>query len=388
MFTYELPPERIAQRPSEPRDAARLLVLHRTDGSITHRIFRELPEFLRAGDCLVLNDTQVLPARLFGTRADTGKPVELLLLQPEAGGVYRCLGQPGKRLKPGAKLVFDHGSVRGEVLSSNDGTRMIRLEGEDLEKTLGQYGRMPLPPYIRRPVEPQDADWYQTVYAASPGAVAAPTAGLHFTTELLEKIQSAGISVARVTLHVGWGTFKPVGEEEMQSGRLHEERFRIPPETLETVRSTKSRGGRVVAVGTTVVRTLETCALQNLPQERDSQARLSRPASGTALRGNPRSSPKIIGESVPARLSECLRTPHPSVGFSTKVVNGTTDLFIRPPFRFKVVDAMITNFHLPGTSLLHLICAFAGLESARAVYAEALRERYRFYSYGDAMLIL
>ncbi len=300
-------------------------------------MFRDLPDYLEPGDCLVLNDTRVVPARLFGVKSDTGQKVELLLLQPERDAVYRCLGQPGKRLKPGATLIFDHGSVRGEVLSSEGGTRLVRFEGENLDNMLHQLGEVPLPPYIRRPVEMADASWYQTVYSRVPGAVAAPTAGLHFTPELLEKIRLKGVAVSFVTLHVGWGTFKPVGEEEIKAGRLHAERFTVPVETARAVQAAKKGGKRVLAVGTTTLRALETAAAQD----------------GTV-----------------------------------RAMEGTTEIFIRPPFHFRSADAMVTNFHLPGTSLLLLVSAFAGDDLVQKAYAEAIRERYRFFSYGDAMIIL
>ncbi|MBI3616183.1 MAG: tRNA preQ1(34) S-adenosylmethionine ribosyltransferase-isomerase QueA [Candidatus Omnitrophica bacterium] len=347
MLTYDLPKELIAQRPCEPRDSARLLVLDRSTGRMDHRLFQDLPAFLHPGDCLILNDTKVLLARLYGKRADTGGKVELLILrqslpptrsgaQDERGCVYRCLGQPGKRLRPGTKLLFDHGSIRGEVVASEAGEKQVRFEGKT-DQIFSQLGEIPLPPYIRRPVEPRDAEWYQTVFAREPGAVAAPTAGLHFTEELLDRIRAAGVRVAFVTLHVGWGTFKPVGEKEIQDGRLHEEWFRVPPETIEAIEETKKKGGRVIAVGTTVVRTLETFALRQAQGER--------------------------------------------------TIEGTTDLFIRPGFEFRVVDAMVTNFHLPGTSLLLLVAAFAGEEKILSAYQEAVRQKYRFYSYGDAMFI-
>lgn len=365
MFDYVLPSELIAQRPCEPRDAARLLVLDRRTGGTTHQIFGDLPSFLRPKDCLVLNDTRVIPARLFGRRAsatnrggsasggDTGGKVELLILrqaQDERGWVYRCLGQPGKGLKFGQKILFNHGSIQAEVISAQDQERLVRFNQPLDENLLAQLGQIPLPPYIRRPVESEDAQWYQTVFAREPGAVAAPTAGLHFTEELLERIRRMGAQVAFVTLHVGWGTFKPVGEEELKVGKLHSERFSIPAETLKAIDETKKQSGRVIAVGTTVVRTLET-------------------ASGCHLEAEGREISEI---SRFARNDE---------------VSGTTDLFIRPGFRFQIVDALVTNFHLPGTSLLHMVAAFAGEKETVRAYKEAIRQRYRFYSYGDAMLI-
>ncbi len=328
-MTYDLPSELIAQEPCQPRDAARLLALDRATGAVSHRFFHDLPQLLHPGDCLVLNDTKVLHARLFGVRADTGAQVELLLLQPEGDSVYRCLGQPGKRLKEGAKLLFNHGSVHAEVISDVGGTRLVRFDGQPIDQVLDQWGTVPLPPYVHRLADHRDADWYQTVYARAPGAVAAPTAGLHFTNRLLDELRRRGVRTAFVTLHVGWGTFKPVGDEELKSGRLHAERFQVPAQAAEMIRQTKADGKRVVAVGTTVVRVLETVGTE-----------------------------------------------------------GTTDLFIRPPFQFQAVDAMITNFHLPGTSLLYLVAAFAGEEKVLSAYQEAIRWKYRFYSYGDAMLIV
>lgn len=364
MLTYDLPKELIAQQPCEPRDAARFLVVQRKKGTVpsgdspflfSHRIFRDLPELLKPGDLLVLNDTRVIPARLRGCKAGTGGKVELLLLSPHEGPmpsgerpgerarIYRCLGQPAKSLKPGTRLAFDHGGLQAEVIAWEEGERLVRFEGRGAEEALSRLGEIPLPPYIDRPVRPEDAEWYQTVYAREPGAVAAPTAGLHFTGELLEKIQALGVRVARVTLHVGWGTFKPVGEREMASGRLHPERYSIPGETLEAIQDTKGRKGRIIAVGTTVVRALESWAKDP--------------------------------NSVPG----------------TEAVPGTglrsTDLFIRPGFEFRVVDGLVTNFHLPGTSLLLLVAAFAGEQRVLEAYREAVRLKYRFYSYGDAMLI-
>lgn len=366
MLTYELPKELIAQRPCEPRDQARLLVLDRATGKISHQIFRDLPQFLRPGDCLALNDTKVLPARVYGKREKTGGKVGLLLLRPEGDTAYWCLGKPGSSLRPGAKLLLNHGTVTAEVISASGTERLIRfseksvnLRGSDPEMKGSDpfgIGEIPLPPYIRRAVQPEDRAWYQTVYARHPGAVAAPTAGLHFTEELLEQIRAQGVRIAFVTLHVGWGTFKPVGEEELREGKLHPEWFRILPETMQAIAETKTKGGRVVAVGTTVVRVLETFALRQACPERRLSFDLAQDERSRRAQGE-------------------------------RSVEGTTELFIRPPFRFKMVDAMITNFHLPGTSLLYLVAAFAGEERILAAYQEAIHRGYRFYSYGDAMLV-
>jgi len=323
------------------------MVLERCGGGMAHHIFRDLPRFLTKGDCLVLNDTKVIPARLFGRKADTGGKVELLILRREkdeqgclrtkpGGEIYRCLGQPARKLKPGTPLVFDHGGLQAEVLQWDGREGLVWFDGTDIQKELAKIGEIPLPPYIGRAVEPADAQWYQTIYAQRPGAVAAPTAGLHFTDELLARIRAQGIRICSLTLHVGWGTFAPVSEEEMRKGRLHSERYRIPAKTIEAIRKTKDCGRRVVAVGTTVVRALETWGMQD----------------------------------------------------NDGASEGETELFIRPGFPFKVVDALITNFHLPGTSLLLLVAAFAGKERMVSAYEEAIRQRYRFYSYGDAMLIL
>ena len=390
VLTYELPKELIAQQPCEPRDAAKLLVLDRATSFISHRLFRDLPELLRPGDCLVLNDTRVIPARIYGRKAITGGRVELLLLgkmgarsapagptdrapgtkegeNPEKCVSYRCLGQPAKNLRPGTRLQFDQGSLQAEVLAWENGERIVRFEGRGVEQTLRRVGEMPLPPYIDRPVQAEDTEWYQTVYAREAGAVAAPTAGLHFTEQLLEAIREKGVRIVFVTLHVGWGTFKPVGERELASGLLHPEQFWIPQETLEAIRDAKEKKGRVIAVGTTVVRALESWrgGLDGHRSVRPSDADLARPPDVP-------SQPPVPGLSESAAGS----------------VEGTTDLFIRPPFQFRVVDALITNFHLPGTSLLLLVEAFAGEGPMRVAYEEAIRQRYRFYSYGDAMLIL
>lgn len=390
MLTYELPKELIAQSPAEPRDSSRLLVLDRKSGKISHRIFSDLPELLRAGDCLVLNDTKVLPARIYGRKAMTGGKVELLLLsegQPEGekARIYRCLGQPAKNLKPGTRLQFDEGRLHAEVLSWENGERLVRFEGRGAEVTIRRLGEMPLPPYIDRPVRPEDAGWYQTVYAKEAGAVAAPTAGLHFTPEMLEQIRGKGVRIAPLTLHVGWGTFKPVGEKEMAEGKLHPERYVIPKETVQTITETKQKNGRVVAVGTTVVRALETA--MGDAASRPGQAGVVRP-SGQGVPSDSEGRAREDKSESPRWGDERPAVQVGSVGGRTHgCLEGTTELFIRSGFKFNVTDAMITNFHLPGTSLLLLVSAFAGEERIQAAYSEAIQEKYRFYSYGDAMLV-
>jgi S-adenosylmethionine:tRNA ribosyltransferase-isomerase len=353
-FDYELPPGLIAQRPAEPRDAARLFVHARASGRSEHVRVSDLPRFLGAGDLLVVNDTRVLPCRLFGRRASGGR-VELLFVEP-AGRPDRAwwaLANPARRLKPGEVLGLEGGPLRARMLERplrEDGSPadewLVALEDPDapedgVTELLERHGRVPLPPYIERAAEgapPDESDRarYQTVYARVPGAVAAPTAGLHFTPELLDALAARGVARAAVTLHVGLGTFQPVKPEHLLEGRLHAERFVLPAATVAAVAATRRAERRIVAVGTTSARVLESAAHH-------------RP------------------------LAPCA---------------GTTDLFLKPGATFEVVDALLTNFHLPRSSLFMLVCAFLGTERARALYAEAIAERYRFYSYGDAMLLL
>ncbi len=333
-FDYELPPESIAQRPA-PRGESRLLVLDRK-GPERHRRIRDLPELLRPGDLLVLNDTRVIPARLFGHRVEGGGRVEILLVEKTGDSDWDVLLKPGRRARPGTVIELEPG-LTAEVLGRGKEGRFRLRFSEPIEAHLDRLGHVPLPPYIGRPDEPADRDRYQTVYAQHPGAIAAPTAGLHFSQDLLDQIAAAGIGIARVTLHVGLGTFKPVQAEWIEEHRMERERYEINEEAAEAIRQTRARGGRVVAVGTTVVRTLESAAL----------------AGG--------------GEVRPG--------------------SGSTELFITPGFRFQAVDVLLTNFHLPRSTLLMLVSAFAGRERILAAYEEAVRMEYRFYSYGDAMLV-
>jgi len=343
-FDYYLPPELIAQEPVEPRDASRLLVLDRRASTAGHHRFRELPRFLRKGDILVFNDTRVIPARLRVRRRDTGGQAELLLLRPlsaEEGGrqAWEVLGRPARRLRQGTRLVCERGQLEAVVTESlPEGLRRVEL-GWDPEVSLAQVlelvGEVPLPPYIHRPL--RDGERYQTVYARRPGSAAAPTAGLHFTPGLLEALRHAGVQLCYLTLHVGLGTFRPLRTEKVEEARLHPEFYRVDEQAADSINAARRQGGRVVAVGTTVVRTLETVAAPE-------------------------------GE---VRAGE-----------------GWTDLFIYPGYRFRVVDALVTNFHLPRSSLLLLVCALGGTERVLSAYREAVRERYRFYSFGDAMLIL
>lgn len=333
-FAYDLPPELIAQHPAEPRDAARLLVLDRTTGAIRHRVFREIDEELRPGDLLVLNDTRVLRARLRG-RLPSGTEAELLLLRDLGGGRWEALVRPGKRLRPGRTLLLGRdSSVEATVEAvSAGGERIVRLpDGVDPE-TLGET---PLPPYIRTPAA--DPERYQTVYARAPGSAAAPTAGLHFTPELLDRLRGRGVGTATLTLHIGPGTFRPVQTDDPREHPMHAEFFRINQEAVAALRAARERGGRIVAVGTTVVRTLEQAASGGLEHMDESE--------------------------------------------------GWTRLLILPGHRFQAVDALVTNFHLPRSTLLMLVSSLASRDLVLRAYAEAVACRYRFYSFGDAMLVV
>jgi S-adenosylmethionine:tRNA ribosyltransferase-isomerase len=354
-FDFPLPPELIAQHPSPERDRSRLLVVHRGDGQIEHRQFPALAEYLRAGDVLVLNDSRVIPARLRGRKDDTGGAIEILLLEENAPADWWVMLRPGKRVRPGTRLSFvapdsAPSPLRAEVTAKNDeGWCRLKFSGvNDLRATFAALGEMPLPPYIARDqpaVGAEDRTRYQTVYAARDGSVAAPTAGLHFTPELLERLRAAGVSVHFVTLHVGHGTFAPVKVDDIAGHVMHEERFEVPATTADAVNRAKAEGRRVVAVGTTSVRVLESVA---------------RAHAGRLVAGP-----------------------------------GRTRIFLHPPTTFGVVDALLTNFHLPQSTLLMLVSAFAapgehprGRDLALRAYAEAVRERYRFFSYGDAMLLI
>lgn len=335
-FDYPLPPHLIAQEPVEPRDHSRLMVLRRATGEIAHRrYFYEIDQELSPGDLLVFNDTRVLPARLRGRRADTEGVVELLLIQRLEPGRWHAIGRPGRRIRPGVTLIFGQEPhiIRARVLGDiGGGIREVVLEGEEYLELVGE---VPLPPYIHKPLA--DPERYQTVFARQPGSVAAPTSALHFTPALVERLRSRGVGVAFLTLHIGLDTFRPVHTEDPREHKLHGEPFSLPEETASAILATRAKGGRVVAVGTTVVRVLEHVATR-------------------------------YGQICSA--------------------NGRADLFILPGYPFKAVDAMVTNFHLPRTTLLMLVCAFAGRELVLRAYAEAVREGYRFYSFGDAMLLL
>ena len=332
-FYFDLPEELIAQDPLEDRSSSRLLVVNKNTGKTQHKIFKDIVEYLKPGDCLVLNNTKVIPARLYGEREGTGGQVEILLLKRKEADTWETLVRPGKKCKPGQKLVFGGGKLRAEVLETvDDGNRIVKFFYEGIwEEVLDSLGEMPLPPYITHKL--QDKTRYQTVYAKFDGSAAAPTAGLHFTPELLADIEKRGIKLAYVTLHVGLGTFRPVKEENILDHHMHTEFYQVSQEAAEIINSTKANGGRVICVGTTSCRTVESAADDN-------------------------------GHIEP-RCAD-------------------TSIFIYPGYKFKVLDCLITNFHLPESTLVMLVSALAGRENTLAAYEEAVREKYRFFSFGDA----
>ena len=336
-FYYDLPQELIAQDPLEDRSSSRLLVLDKKTGETQHHTFREIVNYLNPGDCLVINDTKVIPARLIGAKEETGAKIEVLLLKRKQNDVWETLVKPGRKAKPGTRISFGDGLLKGEVIDVVDeGNRLIRFEYDGIfEEILDQLGQMPLPPYITHQLK--DKDRYNTVYAAHEGSAAAPTAGLHFTPELLEEIGRKGVDIARVTLHVGLGTFRPVKVDDVENHHMHSEFYMIDEEAAEKINGAKARGGRVICVGTTSCRTIESAADEN------------------------------------GRLKAC---------------SGWTEIFIYPGYTFKVLDGLIPNFHLPESTLIMLVSALAGREHVLAAYEEAVRERYRFFSFGDAMLII
>ena len=335
-FNYDLPEELIAQDPLEDRSSSRLMVLHKDTGRIEHKIFRDIIDYLNPGDCLVINDTKVIPARLMGIKEDTGAAIEVLLLKRNADDVWECLVKPGKKARTGARIIFGEGLLVGEIVDViEDGNRMIKFHYEGIfEEILDKLGQMPLPPYITHKL--QDKNRYQTVYAKNEGSAAAPTAGLHFTKELLEKIKEKGVNVVSITLHVGLGTFRPVKVDKIEEHHMHTETFNISKEAADTINRTRAAGGRVIAVGTTSCRTLESAAADD----------------GT----------------IPAR-------------------SGDTDIFIYPGYKFKAIDCLITNFRLPESTLIMLVSALAGRDNIMNAYETAVKERYRFFSFGDAMFI-
>ena len=336
-FYYDLPKELIAQDPLEDRSSSRLLVLHRKSGRVEHRVFTDIVEYLKPGDCLVRNNTKVIPARLYGTRVDTGATIELLLLKRMENDVWETLVKPGKKARQGVVISFGDGILTAEIIDvKEDGNRLIQFRYEGIfEEILDQLGQMPLPPYITHTLK--DKNRYQTVYAKYEGSAAAPTAGLHFTEELFQKLEEKGVLVANVTLHVGLGTFRPVKVDDVSKHHMHTEFYQVTKEEADRINKAKQAGGRIVCVGTTSCRTIESAADEN-------------------------------GVLKPGQ--------------------GDTDIFIYPGYSFKMMDVLITNFHLPESTLLMLVSALAGKEQVMRVYEEAVRERYRFFSFGDAMIIL
>ena len=335
-FYYELPEELIAQDPLEDRSSSRLLVLDKETGAFSHHVFKEITEYLHEGDCLVINDTKVIPARLIGSKVETNAKIEVLLLKKKENNVWETLVKPGKKAKVGAKISFGDGLLMGEVIDVvEEGNRLIKFDFDGIfEEILDQLGQMPLPPYITHQLE--DKNRYQTVYAKHEGSAAAPTAGLHFTKELLERIQEKGIEIARVTLHVGLGTFRPVKTENILEHHMHSEFYTVTQEAADKINTARKNGGKIIAVGTTSTRTLESVGTED----------------GTVKAGS-----------------------------------GWTQIFIYPGYQFKVIDSLITNFHLPESTLVMLVSALAGREHVLAAYEEAVNEKYRFFSFGDAMLI-
>lgn len=335
-FYYDLPEELIAQDPLEDRSSSRLMLLARESGSIDHKKFSDIKNYLKKGDCLVINDTKVIPARLFGIKEDSGAKVEILLLKRLPDDIWEVLVKPGKKCKIGAKLSFGDGILKAEVIDIVDeGNRLIKFEYEGIfEEILDKLGEMPLPPYIKHKLE--DKNRYQTVYAKHEGSAAAPTAGLHFTAELLKEIEKMGVEIARVTLHVGLGTFRPVKEQDILKHHMHSEFYVVSKEAADKINATKKRGDRVICVGTTSCRTIESASDEN----------------------------GLLKEK-----------------------SAWTQIFIYPGYKFKIMDGLITNFHLPESTLLMLISAFAKRENVMKAYEEAVKEKYRFFSFGDAMFI-
>lgn len=336
-FFYELPQELIAQTPVEPRDSSRLMILNKENGNVEHKIFHDLIDYLNPGDCLILNDTRVIPARIYGVKNETGAYVEFLLLKQSENNIWECLCKPGKRAKIGTRFTFGNNLVECEVMDiTDDGNRIIKFDcdSKEIYNILDKIGKMPLPPYITE--ELKNGERYQTVYSRELGSAAAPTAGLHFTKEMLEKIKAKGVHIGYVTLHVGLGTFRPVKVDDVTNHKMHSEHYHISKETADLINKTKADGKRVISVGTTSTRTLESVATKNgcICEDEDD-----------------------------------------------------TSIFIYPGYKFKCIDALITNFHLPESTLIMLISAFAGYDNVMNAYNIAVTEKYRFFSFGDAMFI-
>lgn len=336
-FYYDLPKELIAQTPLEPRDSSKMMVMNRKSGELSHKHFYDIVDMLNEGDTLILNDSRVLPARIFGIKEDTGASVEFLMLRQIENNTWETLAKPGKKAKPGTKFIFGDGIMTATVRDvTEEGNRIVDFESEEsIYTALDKIGQMPLPPYITEKLS--DKERYQTVYSNELGSAAAPTAGLHFTKELLQKIKDKGVNIGYVTLHVGLGTFRPVKVDNILEHKMHSEHYEIPVETAKLIKATKENGKRVIAVGTTSCRTLESVA-------------------------------KLYGEIIPC--------------------HGFTDIFIYPGFKFKVLDGLVTNFHLPESTLIMLVSAFSGYENTMNAYKVAVEEKYRFFSFGDSMMII
>lgn len=357
-FYYALPEELIAQTPVEPRNSSRLMAIDRKSGDISHRHFYDLADYLKKGDCLILNDTRVLPARIFGVKNDTGAVVEFVLLAQKENMVWECLAGPGRRAKPGACFSFGEGILRGEVLDVIDGgNRLVKFECDGVFfDVLDRVGQMPLPPYIHEKLN--DKERYQTVYSKELGSAAAPTAGLHFTPQMLNELKANGINIGYVTLHVGLGTFRPVKEDDVTKHKMHTEHYFMPSETARLINETKKDGGRVICVGTTGCRTVES-VFSFLARDNDPDvAYIEKDGKGSML------------------LPE------------NRDFSGDTDIFIYPGYEFKCMDGLITNFHLPESTLIMLVSAFLGYDKTMNAYKTAVDERYRFFSFGDAMIII
>jgi S-adenosylmethionine:tRNA ribosyltransferase-isomerase len=388
-FDYPLPEELIAQHPRPRRGQSRLLVLHRRDGRIEHRQFSDLVEYFRPGDGLVVNETRVMPARLLGRRRETGGKVEILLVRDRGEGRWQFLVKPSRRAGPGIEFTFGDDRLICQVeerIGPGEWTGRFRSR-EDLAAVLEELGQTPLPPYIRRPPEENDRDRYQTVYARHDGAVAAPTAGLHFTRDLLEEISGRGIEIVPILLHVGPGTFRPVKETRIDRHRMEAEYYRISPAAAASVNRIRKQGGRIVVVGTTAVRALESCAAAG----RAGPDTAEPDATGPDTAGPDTAGPEPVEHESVEPVPRETGGAEPGAGAEgtwLKPGEGWTELFIHPPFSFRLTDALITNFHLPRSTLLMLISALAGRELILQAYREAIAERYLFYSYGDAMLIL
>lgn len=367
-FDYDLPEELIAQDPLEDRSSSRLLVLDRQSGDMSHEHFTDIVKYLKPGDCLVINDTKVIPARLLGFKEDTGAHVEILLLKHKGDRTWECLVRPGKKLKNGARVQFGDGLLKAEIVDTvDDGNRIVRFEYDGIfEEILDRLGEMPLPPYITHKLK--DKDRYQTVYAVHDGSAAAPTAGLHFTKELLKEIEDMGVRIARVTLHVGLGTFRPVKAETVEEHHMHSEYYIVSDEAAETVNDTLRSGHKVFAVGTTSTRTLESAAVPNEEFNKLKEA-------GAAVEN--------IGGLDIAVNGDGTYVPE----YRLMPGGSWTSIFIYPGYKWKLVQCLITNFHLPQSTLMMLVSAFAGRDHIMAAYREAVERRYRFFSFGDAMLL-